>query len=64
MNLERAGDCTSTHAEEKIMAKGQVRSNREIRKPKKDKSATIVPPTLGSQVKDTSGATGSGKKHK
>lgn len=33
------------------MAKGQVRSNRETRKPKKDKVAAKAPPTLGSQVK-------------
>lgn len=33
------------------MAKGQVRSNREARKPKKDKVAAKAAPTLGSQVK-------------
>ncbi|CDM62334.1 hypothetical protein LPU83_pLPU83d_0964 (plasmid) [Rhizobium favelukesii] len=36
------------------MAKGQVRGNKEARKPKKDKAATkSASPTLGSQVKDT-----------
>jgi len=33
------------------MAKGQVRSNKEVRKPKKDKVAAKAAPTLGSQVK-------------
>jgi hypothetical protein len=37
------------------MAKGQVRSNKEVRKPKKDKSAAAKPVAspFGSQVKDT-----------
>ena len=34
------------------MAKGQVRGNKEARKPKKDKAAPVAAPTLGSQVKD------------
>tara|TARA_B100000378_G_scaffold200274_1_gene163751 strand:- start:1684 stop:1830 length:147 start_codon:yes stop_codon:yes gene_type:complete len=35
------------------MAKGQKRSNREIRKPKKEKSATTVEaPLLGSLVRN------------
>ncbi|PRX10248.1 UNVERIFIED_ORG: hypothetical protein BCL66_10439 [Martelella mediterranea] len=35
------------------MAKGQKRSNREIRKPKKEKSAaTIEAPPLGSLVRN------------
>ncbi|MBB3978848.1 hypothetical protein GGQ64_004083 [Rhizobium azooxidifex] len=34
------------------MAKGQVRSNKEARKPKKDK-ADKTAPTLGSQVKSS-----------
>jgi hypothetical protein len=39
------------------MAKGQVRSNKETRKPKKDKAADkSVSPTLGSQVKDSQNA--------
>ena len=33
------------------MAKGQVRSNREVRKPKKDKTAEKPNSTFGSQVK-------------
>jgi hypothetical protein len=33
------------------MAKGQVRSNRETRKPKKDKAPAKAAPALGSQVK-------------
>jgi len=37
---------------ESKMAKGQVRSNKEVRKPKKDKAAVAKAPTLGSQVKD------------
>ncbi|TCM52161.1 MULTISPECIES: hypothetical protein [unclassified Rhizobium] len=40
------------------MAKGQVRGNKETRKPKKDKAAAAPAPTLGSQVK----AATSGKK--
>jgi len=39
------------------MAKGQTRSNREIRKPKKDKSAAVAPAPSGSQVKLTGGHT-------
>ncbi len=35
------------------MAKGQVRSNKEVRKPKKEKGAKTASPTLGSQVKDS-----------
>jgi len=41
------------------MAKGQTRSNREIRKPKKDKSAAAAPASSGSQVKLTGGHTAS-----
>ncbi|MBX5155345.1 hypothetical protein HJC06_30320 [Rhizobium sp. NLR9b] len=37
------------------MAKGQMRSNREIRKPKKDKTAAVTAPPSGSQVKLTGG---------
>lgn len=33
------------------MAKGQVRSNREVRKPKKDKTAAAATPPAGSAVK-------------
>ena len=35
------------------MAKGQVRSNKEVRKPKKDKAPAKGSPTLGSQVKNS-----------
>lgn len=35
-----------------VMAKGQVRSNKEVRKPKKDKTAaTAAAPAFGAQVK-------------
>jgi hypothetical protein len=33
------------------MAKGQMKSSKEIRKPKKDKAAAKSPATLGSAVK-------------
>ncbi|MBB3945384.1 hypothetical protein GGQ73_001317 [Rhizobium skierniewicense] len=39
------------------MAKGQVRSNKEVRKPKKDKAAAAPAPTLGSQVKASESTT-------
>ena len=45
------------------MAKGQVRSNRETRKPKKDKAAAATPAPLGSQVK-LAGGNEPGKKQK
>lgn len=41
------------------MAKGQTRSNREIRKPKKDKSVAAATAPSGSQVKLTGGHTAS-----
>lgn len=45
------------------MAKGQMRSNREVRKPKKDKVAAAAPPSEGSQVKLAgSGTLAAGKK--
>jgi hypothetical protein len=37
------------------MAKGQMRSNREIRKPKIDKTAEVAPAPSGSQLKSTAG---------
>ncbi len=49
--------------QELTMAKGQVRSNRETRKPKKDKVAASAAPTLGSQVKQA-GSTDANKKQK
>ncbi len=33
------------------MAKGQQRSNRETRKPKKDKAPAKAPPSFSSQIK-------------
>ena len=39
------------------MAKGQVRSNKEVRNPKKDKAAAkSTPPLLGAQVKNSENA--------
>lgn len=35
------------------MAKGQVRGNKETRKPKKEKGAPAAAVSLGSQVKNT-----------
>ncbi len=46
------------------MAKGQLRSNREARKPKKEKVPAAAPPTLGSKVKGASTAPGVGNKQK
>jgi hypothetical protein len=46
------------------MAKGQVRSNRETRKPKKDKSVVKTTSTEGSQVKLAGSALPFGKKPK
>jgi hypothetical protein len=47
-----------------MMAKGQVRGNREARKPKKDKAAPKAAPAAGSQVKLAVASLGSGKKEK
>ncbi|MGR9170623.1 MULTISPECIES: hypothetical protein [Rhizobium] len=46
------------------MAKGQMRSNREARKPKKDKSAIPVTTALGAQVKLAGNGVGLRKKQK
>ncbi len=46
------------------MAKGQVRGNRETRKPKKDKSASAASAPAGSQVKLAGSSTSLGKKDK
>lgn len=47
------------------MAKGQVRGNKETRKPKKDKAAAPAPAALlGSQVKQAASTTATGKKPK
>ena len=44
------------------MAKGQLRSNKEIRKPKKDKTKAPAAPPTGSQVKFANATTADGKK--
>jgi hypothetical protein len=55
--------CPASPHKEETMAKGQVRSNREVRKPKKDRSATPAPAAApGTQVKMASSTTGSDKK--
>lgn len=41
---------------EQIMAKGQLRSNKEVRKPKKDKKAAPAPTPFGAQVKQANEA--------
>ena len=46
------------------MAKGQVRSNRETRKPKKDKADVKSATPLGSQVKQAESSLKLGKKDK
>jgi hypothetical protein len=38
------------------MAKGQMRSNKEARKPKKDKKAVPAPTPFGAQVKQANEA--------
>ncbi|OLP52008.1 hypothetical protein BJF91_09675 [Allorhizobium taibaishanense] len=48
----------SYNSEEITMAKGQVRGNKEVRKPKKDKTAEkSAPVALGSQVKNSESTT-------
>ncbi|MBP1842233.1 hypothetical protein J2046_000477 [Rhizobium petrolearium] len=54
----------TTGTGEAKMAKGQIRSNREARKPKKDKSATPVAAAQGAQVKLAQSGLGLGKKSK
>lgn len=46
------------------MTKGEIRSNREARKPKKDRNATLVTAAQGAQVKLASSGFGLGKKQK
>lgn len=46
------------------MAKGQLRSNKEVRKPKKEKVAAKAPTPFGSQVKQADNANKPGKKSK
>ncbi len=40
--------------QEESMAKGQVKSNKEVRKPKKDKAAPVAAPTLGAKAVEAS----------
>ena len=49
---------------ETIVAKGQVRGNREVRKPKKDKGAVKASAVEGSQVKFAGSSALFGKKDK
>jgi hypothetical protein len=44
------------------MAKGQAKSNKEVRKPKKDKSAATAVAAQGSQVKFANSTSDFGKK--
>ncbi|MEK1894936.1 MAG: hypothetical protein AAAB20_16965 [Rhizobium sp.] len=46
------------------MAKGQMRSNRETRKPKQEKSPVKVEATFANQVKDATKSSPQGGKHK
>ncbi|WP_176218652.1 hypothetical protein [Rhizobium rhizosphaerae] len=46
------------------MAKGQIKGNREARKPKKEKSAASPPPALGAQVKLSGAPAAGGSKKK
>jgi len=48
--------------EENTMAKGQLRSNKEVRKPKKDKTKAAAAAPTGSQVKFANATTADGKK--
>ncbi|WP_157628225.1 hypothetical protein [Ensifer sp. BR816] len=54
----------STENRENHMAKGQARSNREIRKPKKDKTTAPVAAVQGTQVKFANSGLSLGKKQK
>ncbi|WLS04752.1 hypothetical protein [Shinella oryzae] len=57
LSLEYAGYGFPSNVRVMTMAKGQVRSNKEVRKPKKDKVAAKAAPTLGAQVKNSESAT-------
>ncbi|MEO3998765.1 hypothetical protein [Mesorhizobium sp. CAU 1732] len=46
------------------MAKGQMRSNKEARKPKKEKAAPKVETPFGSQIKQATATTNPGKAKK
>ncbi|WP_144340143.1 hypothetical protein [Sinorhizobium sp. BJ1] len=53
-----------TENQENQMAKGQARSNREVRKPKKDKTKAPVAAAQGTQVKFANSGLSLGKKQK
>lgn len=46
------------------MAKGQLRSNREARKPKKEKATSVPPAASGIQVKLANSGLSLGKKQR
>ncbi len=46
------------------MAKGQVRGNREARKPKQEKAPAKVEATFANQIKDAAKSSPQGGKHK
>ncbi|WP_454852040.1 hypothetical protein [Rhizobium binxianense] len=46
------------------MAKGQMRSNRETRKPKQEKAPAKVEARFANQIKDASKSSPQGGKHK
>lgn len=55
-------DHSTRHNQEGQMAKGQAKSNKEVRKPKKDKSAATAVAAQGSQVKFANSTSDFGKK--
>lgn len=63
MVANRSGLAIGTLQETK-MAKGQIRSNRETRKPKKDKSVAPTVSVQGAQVKLAGSSLSLGKKPK
>jgi hypothetical protein len=60
--IQSASRMIINHVEEYPMAKGQMRSNKETRKPKKDKSPIKAASSEGSQVKLAGSTTPIGKK--
>jgi len=60
----RSAACGRLRQQEITMAKGQVRGNKETRKPKKDKSEAATASTAGSQVKLAGSSTPFGRKEK
>jgi hypothetical protein len=57
-----AQTCSRHDIEEDTMAKGQLRSNKEARKPKKDRTPAPATPAPGAQVKMAGTATAEKKK--